>query len=259
MKKIGIIGCGWLGLRIGKHLSFKHEIITTNRSAYNKSELQSLGFMSFEINFSDTEISSQNVNRTLLGDLDSVVITIPFSAKSEIDKLKIRFQNLSMFLIGFNKQIFLMSSTGVYPQIETDIDEDTFDDEQLNPNIIFVENRIKSEFSQTNILRLGGLMGDDRVLSKYKISEPEQIVNHVHYHDICCVIEKMISNGTSGKIYNVVAPLHPTKNEIINYQKKIAFNSLNETKNGRKILSAKLQKELEYKFVYPDPVKFGEN
>ena len=258
MKKIGIIGCGWLGLHIGKHLSNKYEIIATNRTAYNKSELQSLGFKSFEIEFSDTEISNQNVNRSLLSDLDIVIITIPFSAKTDIDKLKNRFQNLSLFLKGFDKQIFLMSSIGVYPQIENEINEDTFDDNQLNPNIFFVENLIKSNFGQTNILRLGGLMGANRVFSNYKITEPYQIVNHIHYQDICFVIEKMIDSCISEKIYNVVAPMHPTKNEIINYQQKIALNSIQETKYRRKILSTKLQKELEYEFIYPNPVKFTE-
>ena len=98
-------------------------------------------------------------------------------------------------------------------------------------------------------------MGGSRVFSNYKITATNQVVNHVHFEDICLILEKMISENIKSKTYNVVAPLHPTKQEVIDYQK-----GKNQTSNiqgyGRKITSDLLQKELKYEYLHMDPRAF---
>jgi hypothetical protein len=100
-------------------------------------------------------------------------------------------------------------------------------------------------------------MGKERIFIKYKTQPTNQVVNHVHFEDICLIIEKMISKNYSSKIYNVVAPLHPTKQEIINFQNGIIDNIFNkENHQGRIILTKLLINELNYDYKNPDPKMF---
>lgn len=257
MEKIGIIGCGWLGLHVAKHLSQQYKIYGTTTSEEKCSQLEKLGFESEVHAFSDVEIESDLKPWNILQELDSVIITIPFPKNAEFDTLRNRFKNVIQFIKNFDKPIFLMSSIGIYPQIDEEMNETNVSKESLNQNILDIENLMKKEFPQINILRLAGLMGGSRVFSNYKISNPEQIVNHIHYEDICLIIEKMISRKMISKTYNVVAPQHPTKQEVIYFQiHKKEKNHINDQEKGRKIVSSILETELDYQFLHPDPKKF---
>lgn len=257
MKNIGIIGCGWLGLHLAEHLYPTNKIFTTTTSEAKKSQITLMGFDLTIINFSSLESSKDITTWKNLDILDAIIITVPFPKQVEINSLLQRFENISQFITGYKKQLFLMSSIGIYPQFETEIEESTFNDNFLVPNLIQVENLMKNKFPQANILRLGGLMGKDRIFSKYKTQPANQVVNHVHFEDICLIIEKMISKNYSSKIYNVVAPLHPTKLEIINFQKGISHNVIiKEKPQGRKILTKLLMDELNYEYKNPDPKMF---
>src|SRR5690606_25974106 len=152
--------------------------------------------------------------------------------------------------------LYLMSSIGIYPQIETEISENSLEAKNLHQGILSVEQLMKHRFPQLNILRLGGLMGGERIFSKYPLSSPTQIVNHVHYDDICRVVDTMMTLNIRGKTYNVVAPQHPMKQEIINYQLGTNDRIVNIKPHGRKVVSHSLINELNYEFRHPDPVTF---
>ncbi len=159
-------------------------------------------------------------------------------------------ENLLRFIGDFKGQIFYTSSTGVYPNSEKKFTED-----DLPANEVESESFILEKFPQTNILRLGGLMGGERLLNNYNISNVDQPVNHIHYADICSVVEKMLNNRSQSKVYNVVAPIHPNKEEVINAQKGLPFEG-ERTAIGRIISPEKLIKELDFEFKYHDPRYF---
>lgn len=253
---IGIIGCGWLGLKIAKHLKQEHDIFVTTTSKTKENHLQDLGLNPTLINFLDSDIIENHNYWERLHEIDSLIITVPFSKRTSITLLKNRFSNLSLFIDNFDKQVFLMSSIGIYPQTDIEITETTFTEKDLNPSILFVERFMRERYPQINILRLGGLMGANRVFSNYKVSNLNQVVNHVHYVDICNIIEKMIALKISNKTYNVVAPLHPTKSAVISYQKGDKAHEEIDDSFGRRVQSDKLQTELEYRFTYPNPITF---
>ncbi|CEN35333.1 Rossmann-fold NAD(P)-binding domain-containing protein [Capnocytophaga cynodegmi] len=248
--KIGIIGCGWLGFRLANHLKTNNTIYTTTRST-DKNKFLSSYFHSFIIDFDDSEVKKWEI----LTELDCIIIAIPFGRHLDSNILNKRLKNICIFIENFEKQLFFTSSVGIYPQINAEINED-FPCELLDSKLLYVENFLKNQFPQTNILRLGGLMGDNHIFSKYNVSETSQIVNHIHYQDICLIIEKMISLNLQSKLYNVVAPKHPTKQEIINHQKgtKIAID---RTPSGKIVLSDRLKTELSYQFLYPNPIYFN--
>ena len=252
--RIGIVGCGWLGMYIARHLTPNNKIYTTTTTEQKNTELISMGYDSIVMHFEDYEVYDNSYWR-VLNTLDCIIITVPFSKRESITVIQNRFKNISSFINNFDKQLFLMSSIGIYPDIQMDISENSLTEDFLDPSILFAEQLFKNRFSQVNILRLGGLMGGSRVFSNYKITATNQVVNHVHFEDICLILEKMISENIKSKTYNVVAPLHPTKQEVIDYQK-----GKNQTSNiqgyGRKITSDLLQKELKYEYLHMDPRAF---
>ncbi|PRD56869.1 NAD(P)-binding domain-containing protein [Sphingobacterium gobiense] len=255
MKNIGIIGCGWLGSHMAKHLFPKYKIYTSTTTQRKRAELEAVGYDSIAIQFSDNEIRQTYKSWKVLEHLDTIIISVPFSKRTDIKSLQNRFENISLFINDFDKQLFLMSSIGIYPQTQMEIGEETLDEQSLHPNILFVEQLIKNKFPQVNILRLGGLMGGDRIFSNYHTSNPDQFVNHVHYEDIVLITEKMIDKKIHSKIYNIVAPEHPTKQDVVNYQKGLT-EFRNTQGQGRKITSTLSEQDIPYQYLHPDPKTF---
>lgn len=257
MEKLGIIGCGWLGKKIAKSASDLFEIYTTTTSSDKLIDLKNQGFNPFLVEFPDNE---ELIYAHLFSKCDIIIITVPFSQRTALPVLEIRFRNICNFLGDFKGQLFLCSSTGIYPQIDQIISENSVSENLLNKSIWPIEKLMKAKFPQLNILRFGGLMGEDRVFSKYylnkEIAEPNQVVNQTHFEDICEVFLELIHSKISGETFNVVSPEHPTKMEVFNCQQNNDCTEKVTEKTGKKISSEKLIKLINYKFIHPNPAKF---
>lgn len=250
MKKIGIIGCGWLGNHIAERLSNQYEIFATTTTESKIEHLQSKGYHTTLVSFPN-ELNPEMKEWDAAKKLDAIIISVPFSGiRGAQIPMNDKRENLLNFLGNFKGQLFLTSSTGVYPETEKDFTEDDKPAQEVES-----ESFILDKFPQTNILRLAGLMGDQRLLKNYNISNLDLLVNHIHYADICSVVEKMLDNHSESKIYNVVAPIHPNKEEVINAQKDLPYSG-ERTDVGRTISPNKLIEELDFEFQYPDPRYF---
>jgi hypothetical protein len=251
MKKTGIIGCGWLGSKIADSMSGKYNIYTTTTSEDKVEELSARGFNASVAVFPDFQLEKKIEEWSEIKEMDVLIITIPISGKSCCaSSLYNRMQHLLSFIGDFKGQMFVMSSTGVYPDTPG-----KYAEESLLPDEVAGERMIRNKYPQANILRLAGLMGDNRLLKNYNVSNLDAPVNHIHYEDICNIIEKMIERGSEGKLYNIVAPKHPSKAKVINTQKNRPFPE-QAIAEGKIILSSKMISELDFVFKYPDPCEF---
>jgi nucleoside-diphosphate-sugar epimerase len=249
MKKLGIIGCGWLGNHIAERVSDRYEIFATTTTQSKVEEFTSKGYHITLVDFPDN--ISEMTEWEVAPELDAIIVTVPFSGiRGAQVSMKDRQENLLKFLGDYKGQLFLMSSTGVYAQ-----DEKEFIETDQPTENVESESFITEKFPRANVLRLAGLMGDQRLLKNYNISQLDQLVNHIHYADICSVVEKMLNHQSESKVYNVVAPIHPNKEEVINAQKDLSYDG-QRTTAGRTISPAKLIEELDFEFQYPDPRYF---
>lgn len=251
MKKIGIIGYGWLGERLASSLSGKYTLSATTTTENKADELNNKGINAVTASFPDYQLAEPFSQWEEIKNIDVLIITIPVSEKSCcVSSLYNRIQNLSAFIGDFKGQMFLMSSTGVYPDLPKEFTEEDVPLEKVSG-----ERMLRNKYPQLNILRLGGLMGDNRFLKNYNVGNLDHAVNHIHYADIGGIISEMIGKEADAKIYNVTAPIHPAKSQVINAQKNIVDDDEFEVK-GKKVLSSKLVSELNYVFQYPDPRTF---
>lgn len=250
MKSIGIIGCGWLGSKVADRLKANFELHVTTRTPKDAETLSLFVNSTTLISFSDSGV--MNIERwKLVHSLDILLVMIPFSIRNSSPyQIKHKMNNLINFIGDFQGQIFFTSSTGVYPKKHKNYSED-----DLPIEVNDIEYQIKKSYPQVNILRLGGLMGADRLLRNYNPKDLTSSVNHVHYHDVCSVIIKMIEKEHHKSLYNVVAPLHPSKKEILESQLTNKTEAITKP-TGRVILSSKLITELGFAFEYPDPRTF---
>ncbi|WP_312314877.1 hypothetical protein [Empedobacter brevis] len=242
MKKGLIIGKGWLGKRLENELENEFLIETTKRVSDTEN--------CFSIDFDAYKAEK------ITTDYDFIIVTIPFGRRNNFDDLQKRFHHLIQYIGAYENQLILLSATSIYSESSGEISEEN----NLIDPYYSIENQLKEKYNQLVILRLGGLMGDDRYLSNYlNFDTPnlKQVVNHIHYKDVCQIIEKIITTNKNNAIYNVVAPEHPTKEEVLEYQlnRKIIPS---KNRIGRVISSQKIQTEFNYEFLYPNPIYFKE-
>lgn len=242
--RIVVIGCGWVGKRLAKYLTDKnHHVIATTTSSEKINDLEKVAT---EVHFLDFNFTK---NFDFLNSVDVAIFSMPISRDSWLEG----FKNLNQ---KFPKTI-LFSSTGIYPQENKIFTEK--DTKNLRQDILTAENFVQEKYPQTTILRFGGLMGDERSLQKiYKNKNPEnptKKANYIHYEDILKVVELLLNYRKKGEIYNVVAPEHPSIEEILNLKKE--KTSINSEENPQRIISSEhLIQDFNYIFIHPNPKYF---
>ncbi|MBW8362642.1 MAG: NAD-binding protein [Kaistella sp.] len=242
--KIAIIGCGWVGKRLAKYLTARnHHVIATTTSP---AKIAGLEAVAVEVHLLDF---SKNNDFEFLNSADAAIFSMPISRDS--------------WLTGFEKmknifpKTILFSSTGIYPQENRTFNEN--ETANLRADILASEDSIRKKYPQTNILRFGGLMGDERSVQNFftnRIPEhPEKPVNYIHYEDILTIVEEILNSDKKSVIYNIVAPEHPSIGEILNI---ITENkSVESVETKHRIISSDLFiQDFNYTFIHPNPKYF---
>jgi len=242
--KIAIIGCGWVGSRLGSYLVSKnHHVIATTTSPEKIESLKNSASEVYLLDFNTIE------NFDFLDEVEFAIFSMPISRNGWVEGFK-------KFHKPFPKTM-LFSSTGVYPQEDKIFTEK--DTENLRPDILAAETLVREKYPQTNILRFGGLMGDERALKNmFKNRTPEnpsKLTNYIHYDDILQIVELFLKSDIHSGIYNIVAPEHPSIAEVLDLSP--TENNDNKTSKMQRIISSeKLIQDFNYTFIHPNPKYF---
>lgn len=258
-----MVGCGWVCTHMAARLmNGGHRIWATCTSEGKVRKLKEKGITATVADF-DRRDAVGELGRTVF---DTAVISVPVTRKDTKEAVQQRFSRLAGFLRCISiKQSFFFGSVGIYPDVSAVITETTFTDDRLDPKLLSGEQALRTVYPDLNVLRLGGLFGFDRVMAKYFAGKPCQIgyqpANFVHVDDVCRIVETMISAGSEGETYNVVAPEHPLKKEVIAASAaKYGFglpSAFTETDRTEKVVSSdRLVTDLTYSFTYPSPLMF---
>lgn len=270
-KKVSILGCGWLGLALGEYLVSKGYTVKGSTTHEEKLDfIRSKGIEPFLINL----LPQVKGNITDFLDSDVLIVDIPPQAadSGKMDTFHAtQMENLTeeMLKVSVRKTVYI-SSTSVYPNNNKEVTEGTEvkqDFSRMAKIILLAESVMRRCIPlDCTVLRLGGLIGYNRIPGKYRmplraLQSANSRINYIHRDDAVRIIEQLISQNKWNKLYNAVAPEHPTREEIyLQNGAKFNFNppELNETENAKykMVKSDKLMKELKYEFKYPNPLDF---
>jgi nucleoside-diphosphate-sugar epimerase len=275
--KISILGCGWLGLPLGKYLVKNgHSVKGSTTSDSKIALLSEIGIEPFllkfspqiEVSSSPLSVSSQTTTAIIQSFINSevLIICIPPRAGKYGDDFHVQqIESIIEYLPSSSiKSIIYTSSTSVYPDLNREVTEE--DEVIENHALIQVENILKSLPQNVTILRCGGLMGEERIPAKYfagkTINTGKIPVNYVHQEDVIQIIKMILEQGFWNETFNVVSPEHPIREEIylknceeLGFEKPIFEEPLE--KIPFKIISPKkLIQRTGYEFLYANPLDF---
>lgn len=264
--KIGILGCGWLGLPLAIHfIEQGYEVHGSTTSQGKINLLKDKGISPFLLSFNP---QPEPADDATFFQVPILIINIPPSLRKKppgYHSQQVLFINSLIKKSNIKKVIFI-SSTSVYPDdnriVDKSLDLAPHTHELLKAETIFSENND----IQLNILRCGGLMGYDRIPGKYfagkrNLPEGDKPVNYVHRDDVIGIISSLVIKDVWGETLNVVAPIHPAKRDIalktaIQFKLPEPHFGPDDKADYKIVKAGKIKDLLDFNFKYPDPMGF---
>ncbi|MCK0144445.1 NAD-dependent epimerase/dehydratase family protein [Arenibacter sp. F26102] len=261
-KKIGILGCGWLGLPLAKSLlEDKHTVYGTTTSITKIAILEKDNIIPYHIVL--TEIGIEGNIKEFLSELDFLIINVPPNLRSApkesfVEKM---FHLHSEIKISPLKRIIFISSTSVYGNISGLVTEDS----PAQPNtesgkqLLASENIfLKDGQLNTTVIRFGGLIGPKRhpvnfLSGKTNLGNGDNPINLIHLNDCIGIIKTVINGDYKNQVLNGVYPHHPKKedyytSEAIKRGLLPPIYTQNLNKIGNKTIASKYLNVKTYQF-----------
>lgn len=270
MTTVSIIGLGWIGEPLAVFLNGKGYAVkgsTTSPEKKDKLTAKGIDAIRFSLN-----PHPEGVGFNSLFQSEILVLNIPPRIRSgnglfHLEQLKYMKSLLDHSQV---KKVIFVSSTGVYPELNSELEyaeEFPINLENTGNETLFrAEQRMSSERTyDLTVVRFGGLLGDDRIPGKY-FSGKENVaghtrVNFIHRQDavrmLAWIIEKELWNET----FNGVAPVHPLRRDV--YEKNADELGIapptsyqNEHEGKDRLISSEKLLKTGFQFEFPDPLEF---
>ncbi|MCB9426674.1 MAG: NAD(P)H-binding protein [Flavobacteriales bacterium] len=255
--KIGVLGCGWLGLPFALRLKeMGYDVRGTVSSEAKALTLQDK-LSIFVVKVTETGVEG---DFSFFEDLDVLVVAIPPQLRSnpKADFIKKMEHLLALAKRYAIERILYVGTIAVFPNVNQAFDEDskpiTFDDK--SNQLIAAEELIKNYNDTTTIIRMGGLINEERhpvtmLAKRESIANPEATINLIHQKDAIGLLCRIINKGIWGKVLHGVVLSDETKRDFYSKEAKKRGLILNfqegHTSVGKKILVQKTLEILEYK------------
>lgn len=270
IKRISILGCGWLGFPLAVALlEDGYEVLGSTTTEEKLERLAEAGIQPYLIKVG-SEITGQidDFFRT-----DLLVINIP-PGRKRADVMERYPQEIKTLLeralAGQIRRVLFISSTGVYQDVNREVTEaeTALTNRGSGGALVICETYLRTLSGvETTIVRPAGLVGGDRkagrfLAGKQNVSNGDAPINMVHRADCIAVIRQLIAQEVWGEIFNLCADEHPSRRAFYTYQAKKHgfeppdFAETNDPPRFKIVSNQKLKDELNYTFLYPDPMQF---
>lgn len=271
MKRVAIVGLGWLGMPLGLSLTARGWQVTGSKTTADGVEAARMcGIESYCLTLTPELICEPDDLSALLN-VDALVITLPASrtaAGGENYLLAVQ-QIVDSALAFAIPRIIFTSSTSIYGSGAGVMNENS----PLKP-VTEAGKTLKAledwlhhlPGTSVDILRLSGLVGPDRhpgrfLAGKTDVTDGSHGVNLVHLEDVIEAITLLLQAPQGGHIYNLSAPEHPARQD---FYPEVArqlglqaptFRLEEQGSQGKIIDGSKICSELAFVYQYPDPAK----
>lgn len=270
LKKVSILGCGWLGLPLAEKLTQSgYKVYGSTTTPGKIPLLENYNIQPFLINC-HPHVSGDNLENFF--SCHVLFINIPF--RRNLEKPETYFEQVESLIPWIEKMripsVIFTSSTSVYPEFIGPVTEDDkFIPVGSRAEVLLkTENIFRNHADfQTTVLRLSGLYGPDREIGKFlsgkKFVDGRKPVNLIHLDDCVNIIVQIIKREYSGGIFNLCGDAHPSRKEL--YTRAAARKGLpppefitghEPEKNYKIVLNNKVKNRFGYQFKYPDPLAY---
>ena len=264
---VSILGCGWLGVALGKHLRNRRFSVKGSVTSPEKfGLLRTSGIVPYRIVLSENNVE---VDEPAFFEADVLIIAIPPRRIDEIERIfPTQIAQLIPIILksGIRKVIFI-SSTSVYPEnLTTATENDVLSPDKASGKACLAAENLLNNLTdfETTILRFGGLIGADRNPARFLLKSARPVanipVNLIHQDDCIGIIDAILEKDLWGETLNACCPEHPLKKDF--YGKAAQISGLpaplvsDEDEAYKIVDSSKLKRLLKYKFKYPSPMDY---
>jgi len=249
VKKISILGVGWLGKPLAISLIEEGHAVKGSTTTESKlADIEALGAEAFLVNISAYEEFDLF--------LQSKILIVNITSK-DIDAYQRLIEQIQDSHI---EKVIFVSSTSVYPNTNSVVTEEN---ETVQKPLTEIEELFrKNTFFETTIIRFAGLFGPNRHPGNWfrggrKIPQPDGFVNMIHQEDCINSIHEIIDQNVWGETFNACSNHHPTRREFYTNAKVSLGMDAPEFEETSKplfkmISSKRLQKVLGYEFLHDD-------
>lgn len=270
MKKVAIVGLGWLGMPLAMALSSRgYQVVGSKTTPDGVEAARMCGIDCYPLVFLP-QMQCDAADLDVLLNVDALIITLP--ARRTVEGSELYFQAVQQLVdsaLAHNVgRIIFTSSTSVYGEGSGTLREDS----PLNP--VTPSARVLEELenwfhrlpnTSVDVLRLAGLVGADRhpgrfMAGKTNVPGGNAGVNLVHQDDVIAAMILLLSLPKGGHTYNLCAPAHPEKQHFypalarqLNLPEPHFADVAQDDKGGKIIDGSRICKELGFEYQHPDP------
>ncbi|MCH1930676.1 SDR family NAD(P)-dependent oxidoreductase [Shewanella sp. A25] len=270
-KSVAVVGCGWFGFALAKHLVEKGFRVTgAKQQLESLTALRDVGIEAYQLQLGEgAEVVPDPAQVAGLLETDFLVVNIPPRLKqgnsnylNELKQLLTLTQNRQYQCIVF------ISTTGVYPTESKTMTEADARAESQSAQILLDAEALFDGKPETCVVRFAGLVGPKRhpgrfFAGKTDVSGGTAAVNLVHLEDCVVAVTQIIEAKVQGipvaAIYNVCAPQHPTRAEFYTAAAEdlgLIAPTFNQVEMPSKIISSEaLQTDLHFRYRFASPLE----
>jgi nucleoside-diphosphate-sugar epimerase len=274
--RVSILGCGWVGHALGRHLVDAGWTVRGSTTTPDKVDaLRRDGIEPFLLRL-DPDVSGDDLAPFF--DADALVLNVP-PPRGVDDRRSYHRRQIEAVrerAAGRVPWIVFVSSTGVYPDVEREVTEadvppgalDALGGDRRRATgdvLLDVEGRLWTDDAvDTTIVRFGGLYGADRHPARFLagrtgVSRPQAPVNLIHQDDCVGLLHTVLDQNATGRVVNGVSDAHPTRKAL--YTRAAEVQGLTpptfddaDTRSGKQVSNRVARDELGYAFQHPDPM-----
>jgi len=262
-KRIGVIGCGWLGFPLA--ISLINQGYKVNGSTTSVEKIKLLdkeGILPFLLSLHEDGIKGDISN--FLKSIELLIVNIPpklraGNKENYVKKIQLLHSEIKKHTI---KHVIFVSSTSIYGDLEGEVTEETIPkpNTESGKQLLAAEKIFKNDSKvETTIIRFGGLIGPNRhpitMLSRrQELPNGNHPINLIHLNDCIRILTAVLQNSWWNEVFNGVYPEHPSKEKYYTTEAKkrglqIPDYKTNNPKKGKKVLSKSLLNVKKFKFT----------
>jgi nucleoside-diphosphate-sugar epimerase len=263
---IAVLGCGWLGLPLAKHLLAQgHRVLGTTTSAEQLPALAAAGIEAELLQLGPEFTASDELRLTsLLSQATSLVLNVPPRAAVAGGYPQLLRPVHRAVAAARLQSVLFVSTTGVYPDEPRLMREtDAISTRDAASDVLRTEGHFVPRYGQwqSTVVRLGGLIGPERAPGRFlagrrNLPQGDAPTNLLHLTDAVGVLSTILGQGIWGHTLNVCAQSHPVRRDF--YPAAAAYLGLEPPvflpggSSSKTIDSSRLRALVPYQFQHDD-------